>query len=125
MVHRFNYYFLPLESVLVCKADCVARGQGSPSVLRFCFRLLGCLGEANLLAVTYFMSSLPDEHRHRGKDLGYTLLTVFHIRCCVPSLFGFHSGANRGSPSFLLTLYFSLSLSAFSLCHIMWVKIST
>lgn len=114
-------FFLWVTALLsVCKleAHCVARGQGSPSALRwgFCFRLLGCLGEADLSAVTYLRSSLPDGHRHIiGKDLGCTLPTVFHILCFVPSLIGFHSGAEQRIselPPLSLLLRFSLFFSA-------------
>lgn len=66
------------------------------SVLRFCFRLLSCLGEADLLAMTYFKTSLPDECRHIiEKDLGCARPTFFHSLCFVPSLIGFHSGAQQ------------------------------
>lgn len=97
-LHHSNGYF---PSSIHYVAACVYSlgSEVSSALCRFCLRLLSCQGEANLLAVTYFKSSLPDRHSHiEGKYQGSFLLTLFHIPCFVPALIGFHCSANRVLP---------------------------
>lgn len=83
--------------------------RGSPCALSsgsVCV-LLSCLGEADLLAVTYLISRLPDQHRHSSeKDLDCILHTVVHIFYFVPSLTGVHAEQRTNAfPSFSASVF--------------------
>lgn len=101
-----------------CKSEahCVARGQGSPPALRWGFRLFSCLGEADLLAVTYLMYSLPQSSTDTlGERIraalfpqSFTFCVLFH------HLLAFITAQNRGFQSLLLSL--SLLFLCVTLC---------